>query len=190
YKKHKEQYTTPARAKISYILIKGGRSPEEQEKAFKKAKEVHRKLKPPFYLLKKGEDFSKVAREYSEDEETAAKGGEFAQDVFECRNVLEYITAHGFHKKIFELKPGEISDVFEYNGDYYIVKLRELEERKQKPLSEVNDIIGKELTEQEHQKVMKTWTEDLLKSANLVIYDSVLRTLSMEEEQKKEISGS
>ena len=183
YRKSGEQYMTPAQAEISYILIKGGESQEDRKRALRKAKEVHRKLKPPFYTFRKSLDFADAARTYSEDKKTAPNGGRFEGDVFECRNTLEYITMHGFHREIFELKPGEISDVFEYNGDYYIVQMRDLTERQPKPLPDVAGFIGEELTQREHKEVMETWEKELLDSVGLTFYDEAITSLLDEERE-------
>jgi parvulin-like peptidyl-prolyl isomerase len=186
YENHKEEYLYPAKAKISVIMTRGGEKEEEKKRAFEKAKRAYEELKSSFFSFKKGKDFAEVARKYSDDEETAAKGGRLEVDIHECRNQIEYVILHGFHKKIFDLKPGDISDVFEYGGDYYIVQIRELESRKQLTFQEVKEQVKKDYKDKEHQKVMEKWEDDLLRSAGFVVYDQVLEELAEAEAKEEE----
>jgi parvulin-like peptidyl-prolyl isomerase len=82
---------------------------------------------------------------------------------------------HGFHKKVFALKAGDISDVFEFGDDYYIVQIREMESRKGIPFEEVKAQVKKDLMVKEHQKVMEKWEDDLLRSAGFVVYEGNLQ---------------
>jgi len=123
YQKEKKAYMYPAKAKLSMILIKGGETEEDKNRAFEKATKVYKELKPSLFSFKKGKDFAEVARKYSEDDETAAKGGRIEVDVYECRNAIDYMLFHGFHKEIFALNSGEISDVFEFeNGTQGVLR--------------------------------------------------------------------
>ena len=99
-KQIKEYYETEVVGDIdaSHILItvdtKDGATEEEkktaEQKAYDKAKDIIEKLK-------KGEDFSKLAKEYSKDSTTASKGGslgkinkgDYADEVFEALKNLK-----------------------------------------------------------------------------------------------------
>ena len=177
HRKHKEEYQFPAKAKIRMILIKGGEKKEEKEKAYQKAKMVYREIKPSFFSFKKRRDFAEVARKYSDDQETAFKGGLLDVYIYECRNAVEYMLLHGFHKKIFELEPGDISDVFEFSGDYYLIEIKEMENRKEIPFQDIKEEVKKDLMAKEHQKVMERWEDDLLKSAGFRIFEKPLEEL-------------
>jgi parvulin-like peptidyl-prolyl isomerase len=98
---------------------------------------------------------------------------------------------HGFHKKIFALKPGDISEAFEYGGNYHIVQIRDMESRKGIPFQEVKEAVKRELMVKEHQKVMEKWEDDLLRSAGFVVYEGNLQEALAKEPtevlgQKKE----
>jgi parvulin-like peptidyl-prolyl isomerase len=180
YQEHKENYQYPAKAKISVIVTRGGEKEEEKKRAFEKAMRAYKELKPSFFSFKRARDFAEAAREYSDDEETASRGGRLELDVFECRDAVEYMVFHGFHKKIFELKPGDISDVFEFGRDYYIVQIREMENRKDIPFEEVKEAVREDLRETKHQKVMERWEDELLQSAGFVVYDESLEEMMAE----------
>jgi len=190
YQDHEKEYRYPAKAKLSMIVVKGGENEADKKTAYEKAARAHKELKPSLFSLKKKQDFAEIARKYSEDEETASRGGRLDVDVYECRNAIEYMVMHGFHNEIFALKPGDISDVFEFGNDYYIVQIREMESRKQLTLDEVRERVKKDLMDQEHQKVMENWEDDLLKSAGFVVYDQTLKEVLAETEEHPDIKGS
>ena len=148
--------------------------------AFIRAKKAYKELNPSFFSFKKAKDFARVAGKYSDDRDSAARGGLIEVDIYECRNAIEYTLLHGFHKEIFQLKPGDISDVFEFKGDYYIVQVREMEKRREMSFEEVKERVKKDLEDKEHGKVMGKWEDDLLRSAGFVIHDQILKaTLSL-----------
>src|SRR5207248_293657 len=69
YEQHRSEYTLPERVKAQHILFKTqGKSPEEIAKIKEKAQQVLERAK-------KGEDFSSLAKQFSEDT-TAAAGGD------------------------------------------------------------------------------------------------------------------
>jgi parvulin-like peptidyl-prolyl isomerase len=190
YEKNKKEYRYPAKAKLSMIVVKGGQNEADKKKAYEKVQKAYQELKPPFFSLKKKKDFAEIARKYSEDVETASKGGRLDVDVYECRNAVEYMVFHGFHKEIFALEPGEISEVFEFGNDYYIVQIREMKSRKQLTFEKVRELVKKDLMAKEHQKVMENWQDDLLRSAGFIVYDRPLQEVLAETKKPEPIEGS
>ncbi len=185
YEKHKEDYQYPAKAKISMIVTRGGKKDEEKKRAFEKAMKAHKELRPSLFSFRKARDFAEVARSYSEDEETASRGGHLELDVSECRNAIDYMVFHGFHKELFSLKPGEISDVFEFGQDYYIVQIRELENRKEIPFEKIKKEVKEDLFAKKHEEVMKKWEDDLLRSNGFVVYEEPLKEVMAGGSNKK-----
>src|SRR5207253_8008988 len=97
YEQHKNEYTLPERVKAQHILFKTqGKTPEEIEKIKEKAQQVLERAK-------KGEDFSSLAKQFSEDT-TAAAGGDLG-DFGRGQMVPE------FDKVAFSLGVGAISDL-------------------------------------------------------------------------------
>ncbi len=190
YQKEKKGYMYPANAKLNMIVVMGGENGENKKMALEKANRAYKELKPSFFSFKKGNDFAEVARKYSEDSATASKGGRLDIDVYECRNEVEYMLLHGFHKKVFDLKPEEISDIFEFENNYYIVQIREMEDRKQLTFEEVKEQVKQDLMNKEHQKVMENWEDNLLKSAGFVVYDETLKEMLVETEKSQNLEGS
>jgi parvulin-like peptidyl-prolyl isomerase len=192
YQENKEAYQYPSKANISMIVIRGGEKEEEKKRAFEKAGKAYKELKSSLFSFKKGRDFAEVAREYSDDEETASRGGRLDVDMYECRNQVEYMLFHGFHMQVFQLKEGDISEVFEFGGDYYIVQIREMEGRKQVIFEEVREQVKQNLMDKEHEKVMEKWEDDLLRAAGFVVYDQTIKDVLAEAVAKEapKVTGS
>ncbi|MBW1697575.1 MAG: peptidyl-prolyl cis-trans isomerase [Deltaproteobacteria bacterium] len=120
YEANKDKFFEPPRVKISYIRIGRGQTEDEKKRTKKRVEEAYGKLKPGF--LKKAQPFEEVAREYSEDPETAKKGGAIDGWISESSDLLEEIAAHILHENVLPLSAGEISDPFYFHGSWYIVK--------------------------------------------------------------------
>lgn len=96
---------------VSHILVKLGVNPSPGDTliAYQKIENIYKKLKL-------GEDFSTLAVKYSEDSQTAPKGG-----------LLGYIsslqTQYPFESKVYSLGLGEYSKPFRTKSGYHIVKL-------------------------------------------------------------------
>ena len=114
YEEHKADYYKDE-VKASHILIStvddNGKELSEAKKkeAKKKAEEVLKKAKS-------GEEFSELAKEYSDDSGSAANGGD-----------LGYFTkgqmVQPFEEAAFSLKSGEISGLVESEYGYHIIKV-------------------------------------------------------------------
>ncbi|MGN1031906.1 MAG: peptidylprolyl isomerase [Intestinibacter sp.] len=112
YEANKDAYNTVT---ASHILISttddSGEelSDEKKAEAKEKAEEVLKKAKA-------GEDFAKLAGEYSDDTSNAEDGGELG--AFTYNEMVEE-----FSKAAFDLDKGEISDIVETEYGYHIIKV-------------------------------------------------------------------
>ena len=190
FQENEKTYMYPAKVKLSMIVIEGGENEESKKKAFEKAQKAYSELKPALLSFKKASDFVEVARKYSEDEVTASKGGRLEVDVYECRNSIEYMLFHGFHQQVFALKSGDISDIFEFENNYYIVQIREMDSRRQLTLEDVREKVKEDLHAKEHQKVMVNWEDELLQTAGFKIYDRILEEMLAEIEDSQKNTES
>ena len=115
YKDEIDSFRTPERVRVRHILIKTQGKPKEE------APQLRVKAEALLKQLKGGADFTELAKKNSEDQASAAKGGE-----------LGWVT-HGqmvanFEKASFSLKPGELSGIVDTEYGYHIVQVEEKQE--------------------------------------------------------------
>jgi len=133
YRLNKERFTKKKRVRARHILIgveeKAGGTAEE--KAREKAEEVRKRIE-------KGEDFSQLAKTFSQDTATASKGGDLGY--FEKGQMVKIL-----EEAAFSLKAGELSPVVRTPRGFDIIKVEDVQEEEIKPLEEVRGIIEEEL---------------------------------------------
>lgn len=122
YEEQKAQYTTPERRKVSHILLA-----VESEEAAASVQEKALKLRE---RLMKGEDFSNLAKEVSDDKESAVKGGDLG---FVDKETMD----PAFSSAAFALAKGEISQPVKTPFGFHLIKLTELTPAVIKPYESV-----------------------------------------------------
>ncbi len=143
YKMFKDSLPSrPATVDISHILKTVKPSEEAQIKAYRKAEVILEKLK-------KGEDFQKLAKLYSEDPASAKRGGDLG---FTQRGDLvpEYETV------AFNLKDGEISDIVQTKFGFHIIQLIE---RRGERIHTRHILIRVQPTEEDEKRVVRELKE-------------------------------
>jgi len=121
-------------------------------------------------LLKRaraGEDFAKLAKQYSEDPSAKDKGGEFTLS----RGQMP----PEFEAAVFSLKTNEISDIVTTAYGYHIIKLSEKIPAKQVEFDKFKDRIKAYLSQQEIGKKAPDFFAKLKKDANVQILDDKLK---------------
>lgn len=138
YNKNIEEYRD-VQVRASHILLKtigddGKAMPEDQvKKAEEKAKELLKRVK-------NGEDFAKLAIEFSQDPGSAKQGGDLGY-------FPKGMMVQEFEKVAFELQPGEISDLVKTDYGYHIIKVVD-KKSELKPFDSVKEEIKRKLTEE------------------------------------------
>lgn len=168
FEEKKSFFVEPAKAQISLIQVEQGPSEAEKTRARQKIDEALQRLTS-------GADFAAIAKEYSSDSK-AASMGELKSWIYDNEHFDPSLK-----KNIFTLQPDEVSGVFEYKGGYYIVKLWQKEEKRQRSFEEVKDQLKKALLDEKHRSRESGLEAELLTKAQLVIYDSSLKTLLKED---------
>lgn len=124
--------------------------------------------------LEIGEDFAEIASEYSIDP-SGLNGGNAG---FYSRDAM----SQEFADVVFSLKIGEVSDVIESGGNYFIIRS---EGKRTLSLEEAYDSIEFFLKSQKEGEAIQTYLEDLKNSAEIVIISGTEDTdnLAGEEEE-------
>ena len=138
YATHQDQYSD-TRMHVAHILfrLKKGMSETERKARLTLAHEAWSKLKA-------GEDFGKVANDYSEDRISAKKGGDLGW-------LKQGAISPVFSKKIFAMKKGDVSEPFETAFGYHIVTVLDGPRVVKKPFEAVKGDIRYQLRQQARQ---------------------------------------
>jgi peptidyl-prolyl cis-trans isomerase C len=169
YEDHPADFEEPEKVRASHILI-STRDPITNAELAKEKKEAKHKLAED--LLKRaraGEDFAKLAREFSEDPGSKAKGG-------------EYTFARGamvpeFEAAAFALKTNQVSDIVATQFGYHIIKLFEKFPAGKVDFDKASSHIREFLVQQKLQKEIPTYMVKLRKEANVEILDERLKAV-------------
>src|SRR5712675_73485 len=124
-----QQYQVPNRVHVQHILFMtvGKTTDAEIEEVRKKAEDVLKQVR-------KGGKFEDLAKKYSEDPGSKAKGGDLGW-------ITQGQTVPEFEKTAFSLSPGQVSDLVKTQYGFHIIKVLEKETAHTKPFEEVKDSI-------------------------------------------------
>lgn len=159
-------FTDPEKVKVSHILIS---IPQDKYSASDQEKEAeYAKIKPKaeqvLAMAKKGDDFTKLVEQYSDDTGTKDQGGELT---FSRNDPLE----SSFIDASFALKnPGDISDLVKTSYGYHIIKLEEKIPAKTYTLEEKKDEIKDTLLQQKKSDKMSSLMDGWKKESNIKKY--------------------
>ncbi|OQP03509.1 peptidylprolyl isomerase [Geobacillus sp. 44B] len=150
-KELKEYYNSyKPKIRASHILVKDEKT----------AKEIKAKLD-------KGEDFAKLAKQYSQDPGSAANGGDLGW--FGPGKMVKE-----FEDAAYKLKVGQVSDPVKTDYGYHIIKVTAKEEKK--PFNEMKDEIEFEVKQRKLDPTkVQSKVEKLVKDAKVEIEDKDLQ---------------
>ena len=142
YAENEKRYTTPEERRASHILVKADKdAPKaERDKARAKAETLLAEVR------KNPQSFAEVAKKNSDDEGSAAKGGDL--DFFGRGAMVK-----PFEDAAFGLKPGEISGIVESDFGFHIIQVTGSARRREEDASrQVRPEIENEVRTQLAQK--------------------------------------
>ncbi len=127
---------------------------EEQVKASHILVETEKEAKALKARLEKGEDFAKLAKEFSKDPSTKEKGGALG---FFGRGIM---TA-AFEKAAFALKPGAISDPVKTEYGFHLIKVEEKKAAEEPDFEKNKAAIKEYLFNQKLQQEYNPWLQEV-----------------------------
>ncbi len=128
YNAHIDEYKVDNRVHVEHILFKTvGKTDAEIAEIRQKAEEVLKKAKS-------GANFEDLAKQYSEDDGTKAKGGDLGW-------IVEGQTVPEFQQAAFSLAKGSISDLVKTQYGFHIIKVLDHESAHTKSFDEVRSTI-------------------------------------------------
>jgi peptidyl-prolyl cis-trans isomerase SurA len=155
YRQHHEEFTTKEEIKLRLIMISGQKDTASAPAQKALAEEV-------LGRLASGAEFDRTAQVYSEDS-TRDNGGDWG---WIERNTL----AAPLEKFAFNMPVGRISNIIEYAGNYYILKVEDKHGGTTRSLAEARSDIEKKLLQVEAQGIQERWIASLRAKAYIKIF--------------------
>lgn len=173
YDRNRERYSDPPKVKVRYVRVSRGLTADEDQRARAKIEEAEAKLRPGG-LFGSGDppaDFSEVAKQYSEDPETAIKGGELDRWLGESEDQVGEMLEHALHQELLPRKVGEITPILPVGDSYYLFQIREKQEARPRSFEEVRELARQQLEARKHEELSQAMQRDFLARTQLQIYD-------------------
>jgi peptidyl-prolyl cis-trans isomerase SurA len=150
YKEHREDFTSKEQVKLRLIMIPSHASDGNAAAQKAMADEI-------FGKLVNGAEFERMAQLYSEDS-TREHGGDWGW-------IERKTLAAPLEKVAFNLPIGKISNVVEFSGNYYILKVEDKKGGETKSLADARPDIEKKLLQLEAQSLQEKWLTSLRSKA-------------------------
>lgn len=150
YKAHREEFTAKEEIKLRLIMIPSHAKDSGASAQKAMADEIVSKLA-------NGAEFDRMAQIYSEDS-ARELGGDWGW-------IERKTLAAPLEKIAFSLKPGKVSNIIEFSGNYYILKVEDRRGGATKSLAEMRDDIEKKLLQAEAQSLQERWLASLRSKA-------------------------
>ena len=158
YTANKNQYVEPAAAGISHILVKDRQQADDLIKR-----------------INDGEDFAKLAAEFSEDQATKDAGGKIDADVTPGSYVPVIGDANDLSEKIFAADPNAVLDEpFETEKGWEVIKLDEKRPERQKSFDQVRQQVMMTLTNLKRRDVQADYIKLMMDKYNVIIHTSAV----------------
>jgi peptidyl-prolyl cis-trans isomerase SurA len=150
YKTHRGEFTAKEQIKLRLIMIPAHANDGNAAAQRSMAEEILGKLA-------NGAEFDRMAQIYSEDS-SRDLGGDWG---WIDRKTL----AAPLEKAAFNLPVGRISNIIEFNGNFYLLKVEDKKGGAMPSLAQVRDQIEKKLLQQEAQNLQEKWLASLRSKA-------------------------
>jgi peptidyl-prolyl cis-trans isomerase SurA len=150
YKNHRDEFTAKEQIKLRLIMVPNHAESGNASVQKAMAEEILGKLSS-------GADFAGMAQIYSEDS-SRERGGDWGW-------IERKTLAAPLEKVAFNLPVGRISNIVEYSGNYYILKVDEKRGGTTRSLAEARPEIEKKLIQLEAQHLQERWLASLRSKA-------------------------
>lgn len=152
YNRHLKDFWVPEKLKLRHILFLMGDDLLEEEKLLKR-----QKARQALEKIRSGEDFTAVAKEFSEDI-SASTGGDLGE-IERGKMVPE------FEKAAFQLKEGEVSALVKTPYGLHIIKVDKIIPGRTLPLEEVEARITNQFADKKIKTEYQAFLQELRQSA-------------------------
>lgn len=137
YEENEEQFAQPESREVRHILV--------EKKA--RADAIHQQIR-------RGGNFAGLAKRFSQDEASAADGGELT--------AVKGRTVAPFDEFVFDAETGQVSRPIKTEFGWHVIEvLSAVKPESVTPLADVEDQIRQTLLRQKQNEAMQTWVNDL-----------------------------
>jgi parvulin-like peptidyl-prolyl isomerase len=150
YKEHRDSFTAKEQVKLRMIMIPAHANDGNATAQRAMAEEILKKLAG-------GAEFDRMAQIYSEDS-SRELGGDWGW--------IERKTLAGPLEKVaFSLPVGKVSNIIEFSGNFYLLRVEDKHGGVTRSLASVRDEIEKKLLQEEAQALQEKWLASLRSKA-------------------------
>lgn len=149
FDEHRGEFGQPEERRASHILLSAPATAPDSERAAARAKAGQLLAE----IKKAPERFADLAREYSQDPGSAAKGGDLG---FFARNMM----VKSFEDAVFQMKLDEISGVVETDHGFHIIQLSAIKNAEPVSFDKVKGQVEQEVKKQKAEKVFGEMADD------------------------------
>ena len=158
YLQNKDKLTVPDKIRASRILVLVDEKTSPADRTAKKKLIDRARAR-----VMKGEDFSKVASEVSEDRYSAPKGGDIGY-------FQKGENEASFDQVAFTTKPGAVSAVFETPMGYQFIKVTDVHPGGVVSVAQARDVIANALMQEKQKQVLDAYTKNLLATSGAIFH--------------------
>ncbi len=164
YDENPKRFEQPETVRAAHILLTTVELASKQELAPDKQKAQRALIEALLKRVRAGEDFGKLAKEFSQDPGSKERGGEY---VFpRGQMAVEFETA------AFSMSVGQISDVVTTKFGYHIIKVLERKAAGKIEFAKVKERVRENLQQEEADKRLPAYLEAVKKEAGVEILDA------------------
>jgi peptidyl-prolyl cis-trans isomerase SurA len=156
YDEHPQEFTRPEQVELSEIFLSTeGKSPEEIEAVQKKAEDLHNRVV-------KGDEFSEIAKRYSEGSTAKDQSGDLG--TYQRGQLSPQLEA-----VVFKMEKGQITDVTQTKTGFEILKVDNHYQSGLQPLDKVENEIMNRLYMQKMQPTMRDYLAQLRQESYVMV---------------------
>jgi hypothetical protein len=160
FAEHKDEFAR-AHVKVIYLSFNDNPLPSQDPKAKRPrtSAEAEKLARDLVAKARGGADFAELARKYSDDEETRAKGGDYTP-----LKPADTSLPPQIRTAVFSLRPGQVSDPVRQTGGFWIFRLTEY-------VTPSLDDVRNEVYEAVREAKFREWIEGIQNSVQLEVRD-------------------
>lgn len=154
YEGNPQYFRSPETVRLSQILIKVDPKSDPSRKG-----EARKTLEDLQKRIQKGEEFSILAKDFSQDA-SAAQGGDLG-------TIPRGKMPKAFDDAAFALKPGEVSNIVETELGFHLIKVHDKKPEKIVPFKDVEEKIRQHLSNQKLRERVNEFLNEVKKTAKI-----------------------